>query len=61
LWEARLQGRGNTTLVAFPRLNHLLIDGDGPMSPAEYNRAGHVAPALIDRVARWIDERAAAP
>jgi pimeloyl-ACP methyl ester carboxylesterase len=59
LWETRLQGRAGTTIVEFPALNHLLIDGAGPMSPSEYNRAGHVSQALIDRVAAWIGERAA--
>ena len=43
--------------MAFPRLNHLLVDGDGPMSTAEYTRGGHVATALIDRVADWIKGR----
>ena len=58
LWEARLGGRSDTTIVAFAALNHLLIEGDGPMSPVEYNKPGHVAPVLIDTVAQWINTRA---
>jgi alpha-beta hydrolase superfamily lysophospholipase len=54
LWEARLGGRPDTTIVAFAGLNHLLIEGEGPMSPLEYNKPGHVAPVLIDTVARWM-------
>lgn len=60
LWEKRLEGRSGTTIVEFPAMNHLLIDGAGQMSPSEYVRAGHVSDALIDRVAAWIGERAAA-
>jgi uncharacterized protein len=58
LWEARLKGRPNTTIVAFPGLNHLLMTGTGPVSPAEYTRPDHVSQALIDRVTGWIDQRA---
>ena len=54
LWEARLGDRPRTTLVDDPSLNHLLIAGDGPMGPAEYDRAGRVSQALIDRVSAWI-------
>jgi hypothetical protein len=59
LWEKRLGSRPKTTIVAFPGLNHLLIEGEGPMSPTEYARPGHVAPQLIDRVADWIDQQVA--
>jgi len=58
LWEERLGDRPQTTIVAFAGLNHLLIEGEGPMSPVEYNKPGHVAPLLIATVARWIDEHA---
>ena len=58
LWETRLGSRPDTTIVAFAGLNHLLIEGDGPMSPVEYNKPGHVAPVLIDTVAKWIAAQA---
>jgi hypothetical protein len=57
MWEKRLGARPKTTIVAFPGLSHLLIEGEGPMSPAEYGRPGHVSPKLIDRVAGWIDQQ----
>ena len=56
LWEARLRGRPRTTLIDDPSLNHLLIAGDGPMSPAEYQRPGRVSQTLIDRLSAWILE-----
>jgi pimeloyl-ACP methyl ester carboxylesterase len=58
LWESAIGWRPDTTLVAFPTLNHLLIEGEGPPSPAEYNRAGHVSAMLIDRVGAWITQHA---
>jgi len=54
LWESRLGARGNTTLVAFSDLNHLLIEGSGPMSATEYARPGHVAQTVIGTVVAWI-------
>ena len=57
LWQTRLGPRANTVFVDFPTINHLLIEGSGPMSADEY-APGHVAEALIDRLADWINERA---
>jgi pimeloyl-ACP methyl ester carboxylesterase len=60
LWEERVARRPDTTLLGFPSLNHLLIEGQGPMSPIEYNKRGHVSQALIDAVAIWVNQHAAA-
>lgn len=57
LWEARVGTRPNTTLVEFPSVSHLMIDGKGSMSPAEYQKPGHVSQDVIDRVAGWIKAR----
>ncbi len=59
LWTSRLGARPDTSIVTLPRLNHLLIEGDGPPDAAEYGRPGSVSRALIDRVAAWIREHAA--
>ena len=59
LWESRLRDRPRTDVVAFAAIDHLLIEGDGPMGPAGYDRAGHVSTAVIDRVADWIGRAAA--
>lgn len=60
LWEARVGGRNDTTVVEYPALNHLLIEGRGPPSPAEYGRAGHVSAELIDGIGRWVGRHAGA-
>ncbi|MGI9024013.1 MAG: hypothetical protein ACR2GP_00210 [Burkholderiaceae bacterium] len=57
LWEARLGVRPDTTLVEFPSVSHLMIDGKGSMSPAEYEKPGHVSQEVIDRIAAWIKAR----
>lgn len=54
LWKARLGSRPRTTVIAFPAINHLMIDGSGPMTPVEYGRPGQVSGALIDAVSRWM-------
>lgn len=61
LWATRLGKRPDTTLVEFPTLNHLLIEGTGPMSADEYGVPGHVSQALIDRVGGWIVKRSGPP
>ncbi len=54
LWRSRVGSRPATSIVVFPRVNHLLIEGDGPPGPAEYERPGHVSQAVIARIAGWI-------
>ena len=58
LWGERLGSRPNTTLVEFPSVSHLMMDGKGSMSPVEYNKAGLVSQDVIDRVGGWIKSRA---
>jgi hypothetical protein len=38
-------------------MNHLLIDGSGPATPAEYSVAGHVDGQLVADLARWVEGR----
>jgi hypothetical protein len=35
-------------------MNHLLIDGSGPATPAEYSVAGHVDERLVADLATWV-------
>ena len=60
LWDARVGSRPNTTSVEFPSVGHLMMDGRGSMSPAEYAKPGVVSQEVIDRVAGWIKARAQA-
>jgi fermentation-respiration switch protein FrsA (DUF1100 family) len=53
-WETALVGRTNVTFKTYPPMDHLLLDGSGPITPAEYSVPGHVDPQLVADVAAWI-------
>ena len=57
LWQDGLAGHDNVTFISYPTLNHLLISGEDPSTPTEYNQPGHVASQLIQDVANWILQR----
>jgi pimeloyl-ACP methyl ester carboxylesterase len=54
LWKAGLAGSQQASFSSYAALNHLFIRGEGPGSPAEYRKAGNVAPAVIDDITRWL-------
>lgn len=54
-WRKALDGRPNVTIKTYPALNHLFMAGEGKSTPAEYERAGHVADVVLDDIARWIE------
>jgi hypothetical protein len=39
---------------SYPALNHLFIAGEGKSLPAEYGKPGHVAPEVIDDIAKFV-------
>ena len=41
----------------FPTLNHLFMPVEGQATGAEYGRASHVSPEVIQVIAKWIDAR----
>jgi pimeloyl-ACP methyl ester carboxylesterase len=41
----------------FPSLNHLFMPVEGQATGAEYGRASHVSPEVIQVIAKWIDAR----
>ncbi len=53
-------GIKNTERVAYkllPNLNHLFMAGEGKSTPNEYAIAGHVDEAVIQLIAKWIQNR----
>ena len=58
-WRAALDGRPDVTIRVYPDFNHLFVAGSGPSTPAEYEPAQHVDPAVITDIAAWL--RAIAP
>jgi uncharacterized protein len=53
-WQAALGGRPDVTIRIYEADNHLFFPGSGPSSPAEYEPAQHMDPAVITCVANWI-------
>ena len=54
-WREALAGRPRATVRSCPSLNHLFMPGEGRQTPADLTRPGHVAQAVIDDIARWIE------
>lgn len=53
-WKKALAGRSGVTFKSYPKLNHLFIEGEGKSTPADYEKPGHVAEAVIADIAGWI-------
>ncbi len=54
LWKKALAGRPSVTFKTYPKLNHLFAEGEGKSTPADYDKPGHVAEAVVADVAGWI-------
>jgi uncharacterized protein len=54
LWKAALESRENVTLRSYPNLNHLFVEGEGPSTPRDYQKEGHVSGRVIEDISRWI-------
>jgi dienelactone hydrolase len=53
-WQTALAGHANATFRTYPAMDHLLLDGSGPATPAEYSLPGHVDAQLVADLAAWI-------
>jgi len=54
MWKAGLAGRKDVVFKSYPSLNHLFVAGEGKSNEAEYRKPGHVAPEVIDDIAKWV-------
>jgi dienelactone hydrolase len=54
LWKAAVGNSKGVVMKSYPSLNHLFVPGEGKSMPAEYAKPGHVAPAVIDDIAKFI-------
>jgi hypothetical protein len=55
-WKKELNGKPNVEFKLYLDLNHLFITGKDKCRPEEYMTPGHVAGAVIDDIATWINE-----
>lgn len=53
-WQAGLGARPDVTIRVFDADNHLFFPGAGPSTPAEYEPAQHIDPAVIAQIAEWL-------
>jgi len=53
-WKKGLMGHLNARFKLYPSLNHFFIKGEGTPSPAEYDRPGHLAVAVVNDIASFV-------
>ncbi len=53
-WKAALSSRKDVVFKSYAKLYHLFIETEDKPAPENYNKAGHVAPYVIDDIANWI-------
>ncbi len=56
IWQQALSDKPNVEFRLYPKCNHLFIEGEGPCTPAEYAKPGHVAKEAIDDIANWLHQ-----
>lgn len=56
-WRSALSEKPFARIVVFDDLNHLMIAGEGPSTPAEYQEVGHVDQRVVEEIAEWITGR----
>jgi dienelactone hydrolase len=55
IWHGKLKNVGDVEIETIPSLNHLLMSGAGRPAPDDYFVASHVDPAVIVRLAKFIN------
>ena len=54
LWKQHLQSDPKVVFKFYPHLNHLFMECKGTPSPSNYEIPAHVAPEVINDIARWV-------
>ena len=54
LWKSALAAKKNATLKSYPKLNGLMIAGEGKGSPGDYRLPGNVDAEVIGDVVAWV-------
>ncbi len=53
-WKSGLAGRKDVTVRSYPALNHAFVAGTGVSTEKEYQIPGHVAPEVVDDIAKFM-------
>jgi dienelactone hydrolase len=61
IWQGALAGRSDVQFIMYPGLGHTFmpVEGGGKATPASYAVVGHVAEAVINEIANWVQQQAA--
>lgn len=54
VWKSGLGAQKGSNAKSYPALNHLFVAGEGKSTEAEYRKPGHVAPEVIDEIAKFM-------
>ena len=54
LWKAAVGSNKGVVMKSYPALNHLFVAGEGKSLPAEYSKPGHVAPEVVEDIAKFV-------
>src|ERR1039457_2418898 len=54
MWKTAVGSAKGVVMMSYPALNHLFVAGEGKSLPAEYAKPGHVAPPVIDDIAKFV-------
>jgi dienelactone hydrolase len=54
LWKSALAGGKDAAFKSYPALNHIFVAGEGKSTEAEYRKSGHVAPEVIEDIAKFV-------
>jgi len=57
LWKEQLGDNPNCKLIAYPKLNHLFLEGSGKSTPLEYKTAGDVPGYVTQDIAEWLSSK----
>lgn len=57
LWQFNLMQKKNATFKSYPKLNHLMQEGNGKSTPHEYQQPSPVPTYVIDDIATFIKQQ----
>ena len=57
LWKHNLKDNPKNQFISYPKLNHLLMKGEGKSSPSEYEKQGNVDEKIITDISNWIKSK----
>lgn len=54
IWKEQLEGHDNVSYQYYEKLNHLMLEGEGPSYPNEYEKEGNPPTYLVEGLSEWI-------